>query len=40
MAPVRSFPASCLPELSLVYVLAHKDRNCMKPLYRRKGMDK
>lgn len=39
MAPIRSSPASCLPELTLVHVLAHKDANCMKPLYRLRGMN-
>lgn len=40
MAPIRSSPASFLPELTLVHILAHKDMNCMKPLYRLGGMSK
>lgn len=30
MASIRGSPASCLPELTLVRVLAHKEMNCMK----------
>lgn len=40
MAPIRSSLASFLPELTLVPILAHKHLNCMKPLYRLKGMNK